>query len=77
MSALIHNERIKLTANLLNTAAGAGFAVGVATPIASVLLYHSVNLGPAVGSALLWVVSLIVLHCLAQVVIGGLRDDEP
>jgi hypothetical protein len=33
---LIHNERTKLLANLLNTMANAGFAVGIAAPIAAV-----------------------------------------
>jgi hypothetical protein len=32
---LIHNERVKLLANLLNAMAGSSFAVGVAAPAAA------------------------------------------
>jgi len=71
----IHNERIKLAANLLNTAAGSGFAIGIATPFAGVLFYRSLHLGPAIVGALLWLGVLVALHCFAQVVIGGLRDE--
>jgi hypothetical protein len=39
----LHNERIKLVAALFNTKAGSGFTVGIATPFAGVLFYHSIT----------------------------------
>ena len=75
MSA-IHNERTKLTANALNTAATSCFAVGVLAPVAA--SFYNVGQGAvpirwiAVGVAL-WLSVALFLHYLARRHLGGLR----
>jgi hypothetical protein len=72
----IHNARVQLLATLLNTMAGASFAVGVAAPIAAAFFYggagipvHSVVIG-----AIVWLGAAGALHALAQITLGGLRS---
>jgi hypothetical protein len=72
----IHNARVQLLATLLNTMAGASFAVGVAAPIAATFFYgsgsspvHSVTIG-----AIIWLIAAGALHALAQISLGGLRS---
>ncbi len=72
---LIHNERVRLLANLLNAMAGSSFAVGVAAPLAAAFFYgaasipvHSVSIGTIV-----WLGAAGVLHAAAQMTLGGLR----
>jgi hypothetical protein len=54
MSTLIHNERIKAAANLLNSAANACFAH----------LSGIINLAVLIGNAV-WLVALAYLHFVA------------
>jgi hypothetical protein len=71
----VFNARLQLFATLLNTMAGASFAVGFAAPIAAVFYgsttipVHSVVIG-----AIVWVGAAAALHVLAQIVLGGLRS---
>jgi hypothetical protein len=72
----IHNARVQLLATLLNTMAGASFAVGVAAPIAAAFFYgaagipvHSVVIG-----AIIWLAVAGGLHGHPQVMLGGLRS---
>jgi len=72
---MVHNERVKLSANLLNAMAGSSFAVGVAAPLAAVFFYgtaaipvHSVAIG-----AIIWLCAAAVLHAISQIILGGLR----
>ena len=75
---MIHNERVKLLANLLNAMAGSSFAIGVAAPVAAAFFYSA---GPsglrlaavAVGAAV-WLLITAVLHLAAQRTLGGLRE---
>jgi hypothetical protein len=71
----VHNARVQLLANLLNTMAGTSFAVGVAAPIAAGVFYggagipvHSVAIG-----AIIWLGVCGGLHGFAQAVLGRLR----
>ena len=75
MSDIVHNERIKLAANLLNIAANGCFVVGIAAPIAGVLSGQLPRLAPVVIGALIWFAILCVLHTSAQYLLGALRDD--
>jgi hypothetical protein len=75
MSALVHNERVKLSANLLNIAANGCFVVGIAAPIAGVFFGQLPRLGPVAIGALIWLLVLGVLHAWAQYLLGALHDD--
>lgn len=76
---MIHNERIKLLANLLNATAGSSYAIGVAAPVAATFFYGA---GPAglhvravIVGMVIWLIIATVLHLVAQWLLGGLRDD--
>ena len=72
----VHNARVQLLANLLNTMAGSSFTVGVAAPIAAALFYNPAGLrliAVFIGVGV-WIVIAIVLHLLAQRVLGRLRQ---
>ncbi len=72
---LIHNERVKLLANLLNAMAGSSFAIGVAAPIAASFFYGSASItvhSVAIG-AIIWIGAAGVLHGLALATLGRLR----
>lgn len=76
MSNVIHNARVTLLANLLNTMAGSSFTVGVAAPVAAAFFYNSGGLRPAavaIGAGI-WIIIAVVLHVLAQRVLGRLRE---
>ena len=75
---VIHNERLKLLANLLNAMAGSSYAIGVAAPVAAAFFYRAGGSGlslstVAVGAAA-WLGMAVVLHLAAQRVLGGLRE---
>lgn len=75
---VIHNERLKLLANLLNAMAGSSYAIGVAAPVAAAFFYRAGGCGlslstVAVGAAA-WLGMAAVLHLAAQRVLGGLRE---
>ncbi len=72
----IHNARVTLLANLLNTMAGSSFTVGVAAPVAATFFYNPAGLSltsVAVGAAA-WITIATVLHLTAQRFLGGLRS---
>jgi hypothetical protein len=73
---VIHNERVKLLANLLNAMAGSSFAIGVAAPAAAAFFYGtaSITVHSVVIGAIIWIGAAAVLHTIAQVMLGGLRS---
>ena len=76
--SLIPNERTKLTAAYLNTAAGGLFTAGVVAPLVAVVFGIS---GPTgIPSALTLVIGVaiffgasVTLHLVARVVLKGLK----
>jgi len=71
----IHNARIQLLANLLNTMAGSSFTVGVAAPVAASLFYSATSfrvVGVILGVCF-WITVATMLHLAAQRVLGSLR----
>lgn len=75
--SLIHNERTKLTANALNTAATSSFAIGVLAPVAAAFYnIGATNRVPlfvlVIGTAV-WLMCAGVLHLAARHVLKGLR----
>ncbi len=75
---VVHNERLKLLANLLNAMAGSSYAIGVAAPVAAAFFYGagaaSLRLATVVVGAVAWLAIASVLHLAAQRVLGGLRE---
>lgn len=74
--SLIHNERTKLLALTLNTAATSAFTVGVLAPVAAAFY----DLGASrqatrvvVLGAFLWIGAAVVLHLAARRVLGWLE----
>ena len=74
--SLIHNERTKLSAAALNTAATSCFTVGVLAPMAAAFY----NIGPGRGSfqsvafgALIWLSAASFLHYHGRRILGGLK----
>jgi hypothetical protein len=75
---LIHNERIKLRANALNTAATSCFALGVLAPTAAAFYNVASDHVPvhiAVIGIVLWFEIAYYLQTGAQACLKGLRDD--
>jgi hypothetical protein len=73
----VHNARVQLLATLLNTMAGASFAVGVAAPVAAAFFYGSsanIPVHSFVIGAIIWLIAASALHALAQITLGGLRS---
>jgi hypothetical protein len=74
---LVLNERTKLRASALDRASTACVTVGVAAPLASVILGLSVNGVDArylVASCYEWIVVAIGLHMCASQILGTLRE---
>ena len=74
--SLVHNERLKLLATLLNTIAAATFVVGAFTPFAVALIAGG-GATVAVRGVLIgicWIVACALLHGAARLVLGGLRE---
>jgi hypothetical protein len=72
---VVHNERIKLAANLFNIAANGCFVVGIAAPVAGVMFGQLPRLAPVAIGAVIWFIVVCVLHTWAQYLLGALRDD--
>lgn len=75
--SLIHNERTKLLANALNTAATSSFAVGVLAPLAAAFYNFGaapVALGTLVLGTCIWLSAAVALHLGARRVLRGLRE---
>ncbi|ATQ67362.1 MULTISPECIES: hypothetical protein [Methylosinus] len=76
--SLVHNERVKLLAAALNTAAGSSFTVGVLAPVAAA--FYNVNaasgvpLPTIVAGAAIWLFAAAALHLAARRVLGGLKE---
>lgn len=76
MSA-VHNERTKLTASLLNTAAGFSLTAGAIAPLIAVS--YGVTAAPSIGVLsliaiiLIWMSVGFGLHVLARRILGGLK----
>ncbi len=73
------DEKIKLTANLLNTAAGSSFTVGVVAPAVAVYL----NLGDATAkvplrdlilSVVFWLFAATMLHLGGRAILNRLDE---
>jgi len=73
------DEKLKLTANVLNAAAGSSFTVGVVGPLVAVFI----NLGDAatkvsptalILNAMIWLTAAVVLHWVAQKVLDRLDE---
>ncbi len=76
--SLTHNERIKLTATYLNTAAGSCLTAGVIAPLAAAVFGLTGGAAPLsrltlpIGVTMFLFVSL-GLHLAARYALGGLR----
>jgi hypothetical protein len=79
VSALVANERIKLLASLLNTAAMAVFGAGAIIPVINYAYdnvpqnSHPEKIPPMVGVC---TVLAVLLHLSARWYLGGLDDDK-
>lgn len=73
---LAHNERVKLLASYLNTAAAAAVVVGLFTPFSGAIFRGEDVILTARGAALFafWTAFSLLLHGAAQRVLGGLRE---
>ena len=74
----VHNERIKLTAGYLNTAAGGMFTAGVIAPLVAAVFGVAGPSGGPGALTLLFGVAIFIgcsvgLHLLARTVLKGLR----
>lgn len=73
----VHNERLKLTASVLNTVAGATITVGVLTPLTAYLFdlqgMRAAGLGPVVVVGCAWSAFGLGLHWAARTLLGDLR----
>jgi hypothetical protein len=76
--SLIHNERTKLFANALNTAATSSFAIGVLAPMAAAFYNFGgtspLRFGNLVVGTVIWLSAAIVLHLGARRVLRDLRE---
>jgi hypothetical protein len=74
----VHNARITLLANLLNTMAGSAFAIGVLTQLAAAFFYSAAPAGLRFGSIVIgivfWLAASAVLHMFGRMVLGSLRQ---
>jgi hypothetical protein len=74
---LVHNERVKLQATLLNTTAVALFVSGgIQTVLDASRGHTTLNLGSAALGLVLWTVAFC-LHRWAFMLLGTLREKEP
>lgn len=75
--SLIHNEKTKLLAGALNTAATSSFTIGVLAPLAAAF-YDLANRPVAASTLLLgtavWFSSAVALHLAARLVLGKLIE---
>lgn len=75
--SLIHNERTKLLATAINSAAVSSFTVGVLAPIAAAF-YQVGNTSVPTGITILgtgiWIFAALAIHLAARVVLAGLRE---
>jgi uncharacterized membrane protein len=77
--SLIENERTKLLATALNTAATSCFTVGIATPLAGYLynvsaLRSQVAWWELVAGIGCWLIAAVLLHLGARRILGSLKS---
>jgi hypothetical protein len=77
MANATHNERVQLTATLLNSAANSCFAVGIAAPIVAAFFSGSFDYRRIVVSMVTWFGCVVLAHPAAQHVLRGIRDEQP
>jgi hypothetical protein len=77
MSDAVHNERVKLTANVLNAAAAGMFVTGVVAPAVAVLYGipgpSSAGLGLIAVASAAWFAASLTIHSIARRILGRLR----
>lgn len=75
--SLVPNERIKLTAGLLNTVAGFSITAGGLAPLIAMTygLNTATGLGPLVIGLILvvWLAAGVAIHLYARYLLGGLK----
>jgi hypothetical protein len=73
--SLIHNERTKLTATLMNTVAAAIFITGVLAPLVAFSYdLPGTNKGAAAAVvSLIWIFAALGIHLLARALLGRLK----
>lgn len=73
--SLVHNERTKLTAGLMNTVAAAIFITGLVAPgvALSYDLPSPAKGWTAIGASVLWTIFGLGIHLLARHVLGRLK----
>jgi len=73
---LVHNEQVKLLANLLNTMAAASVTIGVIAPFSAMIFKGGdATLSLRTGVyAIFWLTVWAILHAAARQVLKGLRE---
>ena len=76
--SLVFNERTKLLATALNTAATSCVTIGIATPIAGYIydvgnMQATLRPGLLLLAALGWLSAAVLLHLIARWVLGSLK----
>jgi hypothetical protein len=76
---LIHNERLKLTANWLNTLAAGAVIAGAVTPMVAIAYGLRPNNDTmtstiAIVSTAIWLFTGVALHLCARAILGRLRE---
>lgn len=76
MSHLVHNERLKLTANNLDRASSGALAAGFIAPSVSLATGSpGVSFSPWLAlSTAIWILASFALHYAARRVLEGLRE---
>lgn len=72
MANLVHNERVKLFATLLNTVAAGSATVGILAPF-SAIIFSGVDVIVSQRGAV-YVMFCAILHGFARLVLKGLRE---
>jgi uncharacterized membrane protein YfcA len=76
--SLIHNERTKLLASAVNTAATSSFAIGVLALMAAAFYNvgggQPVKLGSLILGTAIWLSAAVGLHMAARQTLKGLRE---
>lgn len=75
---MIHNARVKLLADLLNTMAGATIVAGVVAPIAAAIVAVSPEFRPgwAIFGIFLWTGIGAIFHAGGYQILGDLRGEQ-
>lgn len=71
--SLIHNERTKLTATLLNSIAAGSIVAGVVAPSVSLTLAESIPPARMIVFSLIWFSVGLILHFVARAILKRLQ----